>query len=415
MTRSPARRAAGLVVRPLQEFLALEAAGAILLLIATAAARLWVNIDAESYAEFWHRHIDITLGSMDLDLTLEEWVSDGLMAVFFYVVGLEIKRELVRGELADRRRAALPFAAAVGGMIAPALIYLSLNAGTDGEDGWGIPMATDIAFSVGLLAILGSRVPLPFKVFLLALAIVDDLGAIAVIAVFYTEDLELGWLALATALFALTAALARFGVRGAMIYIPLALLAWLATYESGVHATVAGVVLGFITPAGPTPRSPASLEDYAPAAQAPLDRLEHMLHPWTSYLIVPLFALASAGIEFGGSAVSDATTSRVGLGVALGLMIGKPTGIFTACYLAVRAGVASLPAGTRWSHILALGMVGGIGFTVSLFIAGLAFEDQPALLADAKMAVLAGSAIIGVAGLVTLRWLLPENAPAERA
>ena len=298
---------------------------------------------------------------------------------------------------------------------------------------------------MGLLTLLGPRVPLSFKVFMLALAIVDDLGAIAVIAIFYTDNVDLQWLALAVAMFALTAVFGRFGVRAAVAYIAVALVAWLAVYESGVHATIAGVILGLLTPIEPrydaavlrdsandlveqfalakedpsaegrevADASLRELEELARESRAPLDRLEHGLHPWTTFLIIPLFALANAGVELGASAIEDSATSRVALGVALGLIIGKPLGIAIACYAAVRAGLAALPPDTRWSHVLALGMVAGIGFTVSLFIATLAFEEQPALLAEAKMAVLAGSAIIGVAGLITLRSLLPEGGGAK--
>ena len=426
------------LLRPIQEFLATEAAGGILLLAATVAALLWANLPGgESYGDFWGSHVTIDLNLLTLDLTLKKWVNDGLMTVFFFVVGLEIKRELVRGELADRRRAALPIAAALGGMIAPALIYLAINAGGDGERGWGIPMATDIAFAVGVLALLGRRVPLSLKVFLLAVAIVDDIGAILVIAAFYTEGLDLAWLAVAGGLCALVVVLARWGVRDVVVYGVIGAFVWLAMHESGVHATIAGVILGLLTPAvahydiknlvdsggrliatfSETASQPAALSHGIPAAalrdleelgredQPVLDRLEHALHPWTSYAIVPLFALANAGIVLSGDLVRDSMTSPVTLGVLLGLIVGKPLGIMGASMIAVRAGVAELPADVRWPQVLGASILAGIGFTVSIFIAGLALGDA-SLVDEAKLGILTASAVMGAVGFVVLRWSL---------
>jgi len=429
-----ARELPRMIVRPLQEFLATETASGVLLLAAAIVALVWANLPGDSYADFWHRVIALDLDFVTLDLTLEEWVSDGLMAIFFFIVGLEIKRELLRGELADPRRAALPAAAAIGGMVLPAAIFVAFNNSGEQARGWGIPMATDIAFSVGLLALLGSRVPLALKIFLLALAIVDDLGAIAVIAIFYTDDLAVSWLLLALLMFALTYVFGRLGVRDLVVYLAVALVAWLAVHESGVHATVAGVALGLLTPVDPVYdpeklRASASdlvgqfasgkaegtpegtehanaalreLEELARESQSPLDRLEHSLHPWSSFLIVPVFALANAGVDLGGGAIGDAATSSLTLGVALGLMIGKPVGILLASYLAVRAGLATLPAGVNWRQVGAVGMIAGIGFTVSLFITALAFDDAQ-LIDEAKIGVLVGSIVMGVAGLLTLR------------
>ena len=410
-----------------------------LLLAAALTALLWANLPNDSYVDFWTKHLVINFDSSQLDLTLGEWVNDGLMAIFFFVVGLEIKRELLRGELADPRRAALPVAAAIGGMAVPAAIYLVLNAGSGGRDGWGIPMATDIAFSIGLLALLGTRVPVSLKVFLLALAIVDDLGAIAVIAVFYTDDISFLWLALAGAMFALTAIAGRLGIRALVIYLGVAMVAWLAMHESGVHTTVAGVVLGLLTPIDPhyhaeefrvsanefvrqvedappensyetselAKSALRELEELARESQSPLDRLEQALHPWTSYAIIPIFALANAGVELSGGAVQDAATSRIGWGVVLGLMVGKPLGIALGSYAAVRIGVAALPTGVSWAQIVTVGMLAGVGFTVSLFITNLAFTDG-ALVDEAKIGILVGSALIGAAGLVALRFVLPR-------
>jgi NhaA family Na+:H+ antiporter len=436
------RNAAAQIARPLQEFLRTETTGGVLLLVAACAALVWVNLPNDSYLDFWGKHVAIDLGFVDLNLTLVEWVNDGLMTIFFFVVGLEIKRELLSGELAGARRAALPVAAAIGGMLVPATIFLAINAGSSGVDGWGIPMATDIAFSIGLLALLGARVPSGLKVFLLALAIVDDIGAILVIAVFYTDSIAFGWLALGLAMFALTVIFGWFGVRDLVVYLTIAAVAWLAFHESGVHATVAGVALGLLTPIDPhydAPRLHESadalarqvlegraentragnelaesalreLEELARESQSPLERLEHALHPWTSYAIVPIFALANAGVALSGSALREAVTSQTGWGVALGLMLGKPIGIVLASFLAVRLGLAVLPSGARWLHVSAMSMVAGIGFTVSLFITNLAYNEGE-LIQDAKIGILVGSALVSAAGLVALRLVLPEPQP----
>ncbi len=382
------------LVRPLQEFLATETAGGALLLVAAAAALAWSNAPfGDTYFDFWSARLTIDLRAIAIDETLASWVNDALMAVFFFVVGLEIKRELTRGELAEPRKAALPVIAAAGGMLVPAAIFLAINAGGDGQRGWGIPMATDIAFAVGVLSLAGARVPLSLKVFLLALAIVDDLGAIAVIALFYTDDLGLWWFAGAIALFVMTYLLVRLGVRHIFVFAGIAIVTWVAVHESNIHATIAGVMMGLLIPSGDAGDNPPVLT-----------RLEHILHPWTSFVIVPIFALANAGIVLDGGAVRDAATSPVSLGVALGLMLGKPIGIVLFGFTAVKLGVASLPDGVRWPQMVAVGLVAGIGFTVSLFIAPLAFGDA-GLVGEAKIGILAGSTLIGVAGLVMLRVL----------
>ncbi len=432
----------------MQEFLNTEAAGGILLLIAAAAALIWVNAPfGDTYGDFWHTRVVLDFDVLTLDLSLVDWVNDALMAVFFFVVGLEIKRELLRGELADRRTAALPVAAALGGMIVPAAIYIAFNFGGDGDRGWGIPMATDIAFAVGILSLAGPRVPLSLKIFLLALAIVDDLGAIAVIAIFYTDDLAFEWLAAAAGLFAIASVLGRVGVKDVTVYVVVGLFAWVAVHESGVHATVAGVLLGLLTPIGArvapntfeqsaddlldnhragrlagtsegeeTSRAALrELEELSRERQPVLDRLEHALHGWTSYAIIPIFALANAGVELSADAVRDAASSPVSLGVALGLVIGKPLGIMLFAFIAVRIGVAALPVSVTWAQVLGVTMIAGIGFTVSIFIANLAFNDA-GLVAEAKIGVLAGSALIGVAGLAFLRLLpTPPNEPPADA
>jgi NhaA family Na+:H+ antiporter len=425
-------------VRPIQEFLQTETAGGVLLLIAALAALVWANLpDSNSYAEFWNTHIVLDLSVTELDLSLSHWVNDGLMAIFFFVVGLEIKRELVKGELAEPRKAALPVMAALGGMVMPALIYTAFNAGGEGARGWGIPMATDIAFAVGVLSLLGTRVPLALKVFLLALAIADDLGAIAVIAIFYTDDLQFGWLAAAAVTFTAVAMGGRLGVRDAVVYVGLGLFAWFAVHESGVHATVAGVVLGLLTPVNAfyenrevqdrvlelaedlrqsdTPEGDEieqstlrELEELARESRPVSDRLEHALHPWTSYAIIPIFALANAGVELSGDRIADAVESPISVGVALGLMLGKPLGITLFSFLAVRMGIAALPAGVDWRTVWATGMIAGIGFTVALFIAELAF-DSAQRVDEAKMGILAASAIMGIAGFLALRLLAPPS------
>jgi NhaA family Na+:H+ antiporter len=402
-------------------------------LLAALAALVWANLPGDSYNDFWNTHVVIDLDRVELDLSLIHWVNDGLMAIFFFVVGLEIKRELVKGELADPQKAALPVAAAIGGMVVPALVYTAFNARGEGADGWGIPMATDIAFAVGVLSLLGPRVPLALKVFLLALAIADDIGAIVVIAVFYTEDIDPTWLAVAAATFAGVAAMGRFGVRAVYIYVAVGVFAWLAVYESGVHATIAGVVLGLLTPVYAyyedehvqarvlalaedlrqadtregneiEESTLRGLEELSRGSQPVSDRLEHALHPWTSYLIIPVFALANAGVELGGGAIADAVQSPIAVGAALGLVAGKPVGIALASLVAVRIGFAALPEGVDWKMLVATGMIAGIGFTVSLFIAGLAF-DAADLVDEAKIGILGGSAFIGLAGVLALRWL----------
>ncbi|MHB8514365.1 MAG: Na+/H+ antiporter NhaA [Dehalococcoidia bacterium] len=427
--RRQALTAPRLIVRPLQEFLRTETAGGVLLLLAAAAALAWANTPfASSYGDFWGAHLRAGVNSIAIDLSLRGWVNDALMAVFFYVVGLEIKREAIEGELTDWRRAALPVAAALGGMLVPAALYFALNAGGAGERGWGIPMATDIAFAVGVVALAGARVPASLKVFLLALAIVDDIGAIVVIALFYSDGISLAWLAAAAGIFALFVAMGRGGVRSVTLYLAAGVVAWLAVYESGVHATIAGVVLGLLTPVRPLgdaedgPQARGRLMDQdgqgraeelraaansdgegpAPDRQPVLDRIEHVLHPWTSYLIVPVFALANAGIAVDGGALRQAVHSPVAVGVVLGLVAGKPVGVLCFAWLATRLGLAALPDGVRWPQVAAVAVVAGIGFTVSLFISALAFSDQR-LVDEAKLGILGGSLLMGVGGYLALR------------
>ncbi|HUF13957.1 MAG TPA: Na+/H+ antiporter NhaA [Longimicrobiales bacterium] len=422
-----------LLLRPIERFLGLESASGILLLLSAAIALVWANSPwSASYFDLWHLPIVVGAGGYQLSLDLHHWINDGLMAVFFFVVGLEIKREVLVGELASPRAAALSIFAAIGGMVVPAAIYVALNAGGPGEPGWGIPMATDIAFALGVLILLGRRIPLALKVFVTAVAIVDDLGAVAVIALFYTSDLALGSLGWAALLLLLSVGLNRMGVRRTLPYAVLGGALWLALLTSGVHATVAGVLLAMTIPArrlidapqfleraggllaefaedvqpgrmDPTPDQRDALlglEDHAERLSSPLLRLEHALHPLVAFVVMPLFALANAGVALGaGQTVAGA--GAISLGVLLGLVLGKPIGIVLASWLAVRGGIAILPAGIHWGHMAGAGILCGIGFTMSLFIANLAFPAG-VLLPAAKIGILAGSAIAGVAGTLVL-------------
>ncbi len=434
-------------MRPILSFAETEASSGIVLLLAAAAALIWANAPfGETYNEFWHTHFSLELGSwFHFDESLQHIVNDGLMAIFFFVVGLEIKRELVLGELRDPKAAALPAVAALGGMIFPAIIYVAFVSGTGGEAmaGWGIPMATDIAFSVGVVALLGSRVSLGAKLFLLALAIADDIGAIAVIAIFYTDDLAFGWLAAAVGGLLVIEVAKRIGVRSSVFYIPAAVVTWFFLLESGVHATLAGVALGLMTPAHPLfssdefdTKARRILDAYPAHAStqqarehvdyearqliavthesiAPLSRLEHRLQVWSSFAIVPIFALANAGVRFAGVDFVDTVTHPVALGVGVGLVVGKTAGISLFTLGAVKLNVGRLPSATSTRQVVGLAMLAGIGFTVALFIASLAFDD-PALADRAKTGIFAGSLVAGLAGYWMLRATKPPAAvPAE--
>lgn len=387
-----ARRVGRTLARPLRVFLATEAAGGIVLLAATVAALVWANSPlAASYGSVWDTTFGFELGAIDLRMDLHHWINDGLMTLFFFVVGLEIKRELVTGELNDARKAVIPVVAAIGGMVVPALVFVVFNAGGAGAAGWGIPMATDIAFAMGVLALLSERIPAGLKIFLLSLAIVDDIGAILVIALFYSSGIGFGWLAVAVSLLTAIVVLGRRGVAAIPIYVVLGVAVWLATLQSGVHATIAGAILGLLTPARTRPGEEMSVAE----------RLEGLLHPWTSFLVVPLFALANAGVALSLDGIADALASSISIGVALGLVVGKTAGISAATWLAVRTGLGRLPDEVRWRHIFGAATVAGIGFTVSLFITALAFDER-ALIAEAKIGVLLGSFVAGLAGAAIL-------------
>ncbi len=432
-------------LRPVLRFTKVEAAGGLVLLAAAVAALVWANLPGgESHQRFWDTAVDFTLGPLALHETLRGLVDHGLMTLFFFVVGLEIKRELVRGELRDFKTAALPVLAALGGMLVPAVIYLAFVGGGEAARGWGVPVATDIAFSLGVVSLLGSRVPLGARLFLLTLAIADDIGGIVVIAVAYTAALSLWWLLGSLGALAVVWAAGRAGVRSPTFYWAAGFAAWLCLFESGVHPTLSGVALAFLTPAASfytdeqyrdrgrrilagheiaaaSPHGEERLDEaaltlaaVARESVAPLDRMERALHPWTSFLVVPLFALANSGVRFAGMDLGAAATHPVTLGTVLGLLGGKLAGIAAFTWLAVRLGWGRLPRGTGWHHVIGVAAVAGVGFTVALFITGLAFTD-PALADQAKLGIFAGSLLAGVLGYLILRMApqaeaLPDDA-----
>lgn len=385
---SPTRR----FLAPVLQFLRTEAAGGVALVAAVAVALAWANGPwSHGYDALWGFHVSVGTPGLALTDSLRGWVDEGLMALFFFVVGLEIKRELVHGELRDPRTAAVPALAALGGMVVPALIFTAWTAGRAGGHGWGIPMATDIALVVGVLAILGTRAPAKLRVFLLTLAVVDDIGAIVVIAVFYASHVRWTWLGGAVVGVAVMV-LMRPVVRTPIAYVPIAVAVWVATFNSGVHATIAGVALGLLTPTGEV------------GGREVLEDLETRLHPWTSFVVIPVFALANAGIALDAHAVGTSLTHAVGLGVFTGLVVGKPVGVISATFLATACGLR-LPEGMRRAHVVGAGLLAGIGFTVSLFVAELAFPGT-ALLDHARIAILAASctaAVVGIGALLLVR------------
>jgi Na+:H+ antiporter, NhaA family len=424
-----ARPVPRLVLQPLQTFLRTEEAGGILLLAAATIALIWANSPwRSSYDALWHTQLTIGLGAWSLAEDLQHWVNDALMALFFLVVGLEIKRELTTGELRQPRAAALPAIAALGGMVVPALLYLAINRSGEPARGWGIPMATDIAFALGVLAIVGRGLPTALKSFLLALAIVDDIGAILVIAIFYSGSISPGPLLTAAGLLALILVLQRLHVRWTAVYVLVGVSVWLATLQSGIHATIAGVALGLATPAVAFQRPKAvsleahriaddTVDDPVPPdadahqwlhlagltreAVSPLARLEHLLHPWTSYVVIPVFALANAGVSISRSSLGNALTSGITLGVVAGLVVGKTVGVTMFTWLATRTGITRLPEGVGWGQLVGVAALAGIGFTVSLFITSLAFQTQ-AIQDAAKVGILIASLLAGLLGALLL-------------
>ena len=415
-------------ILPVQHYLHTESIGGIVLLVATIVALAWSNSPLnEQYHHILETHLRLNVGLFLVDLTVEEWINDGLMALFFFVIGLEIKREVLFGQLSTLRSAALPAVAAIGGMVVPALIYLAFNLDGDGLRGWGIPMATDIAFALGVLALLGRRIPMELRVFMLGLAVVDDLGAIAVIAIAYTESIDFAQLGIAALLIVATIVANRLGLRQPAVTAALAFLIWVAVLKSGVHATVAGVLIACLTPATPTfsreefaeeadallaeyrtslvtgdrERCEAILgeiEEISQATEAPLERLERLIHPWASYVILPVFALANAGIEFSVEGLRQAASSSVSHRCDRGPCrreAGWDNVLFP--WVASRLGIVELPRSISWMHVAGVGLVGGIGFTVAIFVTGLAFDDH-AIVVDAKMGILAASLVAGILG-----------------
>jgi len=423
----PGRR----LISPLQEFLRTEIAGGVILAIAAVIALIWANVGGDSYENFWKSEIGfLAVGDFSASTDLRHFVVDGLMAIFFFVVGMEIKREMTVGELKERRVALLPVFAAVGGMVLPALIFFSLTVGdSEAARGWGIPMATDIAFAVGALSLLSKHVPVQLAAFLLAVAVVDDIGAIAVIAIFYSDGVQIAWLAAAVVGLAAVYGLVRAHVNSWVPYAALGLLVWAAVFQSGVHATIAGVAMGLLMPVysrrednSAAPEASSILEGIAAGTASHseeisrwqriqtlgresvpmLERYEHHLHPWSSFLILPLFALSAAGIKITGETIEGAMTSSVTLGIVLGLVVGKIFGIFLGSWIATKIGVADLPDRVTWLHILGVGALAGIGFTVAIFVATLAYGEGT-FLDEAKLGILFASVAAGVIGAVILR------------
>ena len=372
------------------DFVKSEVSGGAVLLVAAIAAMLWANAPfGGTYESFWSTKLTIGFGEFSITEDLQHWVNDALMVLFFFVVGLEIKRELVVGELNDRSKAMLPLIAAIGGVLIPGLIYLSLNAGGEGADGWAIPMATDIAFAVAVLALLGKRIPSGVRLLLLSIAIIDDVIAILIIAVFYSTDISMIWLAAGAAGILVVYLMQRFDISSIWPYWIIGAVVWVAFLSSGVHATIAGVILGLMTPAHPI-KGRHVIED-----------LEHRLHPWTSMVIVPLFALANAGIVISATILADATASMIFWGVAVGLIVGKVLGIGAGIAVAQKLGWGKVPEGVSSAHVWGVAALGGIGFTVSLFIAELSFESEQ-LLEYAKIGIFTGSILSALFGVFLL-------------
>lgn len=450
----PLRR---LVVEPTRRFMAVEASGGVILVVAALIALIWENVASNSYESFWHTKITLDFAIISFDHDLGHWVNDGLMVFFFFVVGAEIKREALHGELRDPRQAVLPIAAAAGGMLVPAACYLALNSSGEGANGWGIPVATDIAFALGVLGLLGQRVPVQLKIFLLTLAVADDVGGILIIAIAYTDDIRIEWIGAAVAATAFVWLLPKLGFRHILIHTFGGIMLWVTLHESGIHTTIAGVVLGLLVPASSLydeahmPRridyflqrlrhaladkdratgehdaqeALRSIEHVAYEGRAPIERVEESMAPISAFFVVPIFALANAGIPITGDALADAFTTNIGGGVLLGLLLGKLVGIVGASALAVRLG-ALKPPELRWPHIVGAALLAGIGFTVAIFIAELSFEGVSAATAplafevrtepveQAKMGILIATIIAGALGYAVL-WLAGRSGEPGR-
>jgi NhaA family Na+:H+ antiporter len=421
------------LIAPVNRFIHLEYTSGIVLLFSVLIAIVWANISPASYHHLWETELSIGIGKSILSQSLHTWINDGLMAIFFFVIGLELKREFMDGELSSFSKASLPMGAALGGMLIPAIIYVTINYGTGSTHGWGIPMATDIAFALALLAMAGKHIPSSVKVFLSALAVADDLGAVLVIAFFYTVNLDFVALGVAAMFLIVLVIGNRLGIRNTAFYVLVGICVWLGFLFSGVHATIAGVLVAFTIPAktkidevlyakklkklttdfeqeipsNSSLTTPAqhktiqNVKDISLAAETPLQKIEHGLHPWVAFVIMPLFALSNSGILIGASFFSS-IVNPVSIGVALGLVVGKLIGILLFTWLMVRMGIGSLPVGSSWRHILGVSFLGGIGFTMSLFISGLAFKN-PEFIEQAKYGILVASIVAGVLGSLVLR------------
>jgi len=433
------------VVGPFQRFFKVEAASGILLIIATIIAMVWANSSlSDVYQRIVNWELTVQVGQVFmLSKPLILWVNDGLMAIFFFVVGLEIKREILVGELSTFRQAALPIFAAIGGMLVPALVFVLLQGNKPGVEGWGIPMATDIAFSLGILSLLGKRVPLALKVFLAAFAIADDLGAVLVIAAFYSESIGWNYLLIALILFISLAIAIRVGMRSGTVFLVIGGFIWYYVLKSGLHPTVAGVLLAFIVPVRRTIKLGVfnrimrtnltpfgesesgdklllnkeqlhaldNIETYVEKVHSPLQYLEHKMHGVTSYFVMPVFALANAGVLLSAPA-GESVIGRVSVNIALALVAGKVIGILLLSWLGIKLKFTDLPPGTRWVHMIGLGLLGGIGFTMSMFIASLAYQDA-GMLNHAKIGILIGSIVAGVGGYLILKKTLKPSPEEE--
>lgn len=421
------------IISPFNRFIKLESSGGILLIFATAIALIWANSGISSiYFDFLHFPISVGLGDIVLEKSLHHWINDGLMALFFFLVGLEIKREIMAGELSSPAKAILPIGAAIGGMVLPATIFLVLQGGTLAEDGWGIPMATDIAFSIGILSLIGKRVPLALKVFLVAFAIVDDIGAVMVIALFYSQDILWNMILLSMGFFVILIISNLFNVRSIMWYVFIGIVIWILFLKSGIHPTLAGIMVAFTIPSNRKLKfadfvektkhqldifcrgdckdrltlshiqleSIDNMQDSISRVQSPLQSLEHLLHPFVIYIIMPVFAFANAGIELGAGEVS--ILSGVSISIMVSLIAGKIMGIFGFTWLMIKLKIGSLPEHVNLRMIFGAAMIGAVGFTMSLFISNLAFEGA-GLLNNAKIGILAGSFIAGVSGYLFLK------------
>lgn len=435
---APWEKAFNRIATPFEHFIHAQTTTGIILMFMTVVALILANTPlTDAYVHFFHTEINLNVGEWELSHSIHHWINDGLMAIFFFLVGLEIKREILVGELSILKVAMLPILAAIGGMVLPALIYLGINYGTEGQYGWGIPMATDIAFAISALVLLGNRVSSPLVTFLVALAIVDDLGAVTVIALFYTEDIHVLQLALAGVSFLVLVAFNRFGIHSILAYFIVGLVLWFFMLESGVHATIAGVIAAMAIPSKPkitpvdfTHRTKNLLDEYdsypvttdhkmhenqkailqnikdrIDSVNSPAGRLEHRLHIPVSLIVIPLFALANAGISIDFSSISNTITEPVSMGIILGLILGKIFGIAGVSWVAVKLGIAELPHDSTMSQVFGVAFLGGIGFTMSIFVADLAFAGNEALIFQAKVGILSASLFAGLFGFFWLRYV----------